>query len=74
MPEISTQHILLIICVGLYTAAAAVWDFRTRRIPNKLTLPMFVTGWVYQGAFAGWAGIADAALAFAIGFGVLFVL
>lgn len=74
MPEISLQLVLFLICVGLFTAAAAVWDFRTHRIPNKLTVPVFVLGLVYRGAFHGWAGLADAGLAFLLGFGLLFVL
>ncbi|MBW3540553.1 MAG: A24 family peptidase [Planctomycetes bacterium] len=51
-----------------------MWDVRTRRIPNALTLPMFVAGLVYQIAFNGWAGVGEAAGGFAIGFGMLFIL
>ncbi len=66
--------VLFVVCVGLFTGAAAVWDLRTRRIPNKLTVPAFVAGLAYQAVFRGWAGLADAGLAFALGFGTLFVL
>lgn len=74
MPEMSLRLIMLIVGVGALTGAAAISDLRTRRIPNQLTLPAFLLGLVYQGAFFGWLGLADAGLAFVLGFGVLFVL
>ncbi len=74
MCHLSPQSWLLVLAVGLFTATAAIWDWRYWRIPNKLTLPVFALGWIYQVAFHGWAGLADAALGFACGFGVLFIL
>jgi len=74
MSELSLQQLVLIVCVGLFTLAAAFCDCRSRKVPNRLTLPMFGIGWVYQLSFFGWSGLADAGLAFLIGFGVLFVL
>ncbi len=58
----------------IFTAVAAVWDLREKRIPNKLTLPMFAAGWIFQILFHGWGGLLDGLAGFAIGFGVLFVL
>lgn len=72
--EISLASGLLVVCAGAFTAAAAVWDWRFWRIPNKLTLPAFAAGLIYQFAFHGLAGLADAGLGFLVGFGVLFVL
>ena len=60
--------------MAAFTAVAAGWDLREKRIPNKLTLPVFFAGWAYQILFHGWAGLGDAAAGFAVGFGVLFVL
>lgn len=74
MPDISIQQVVFAVCVGVFTAAAAVWDFRWRRIPNLLTLPVFALGWAYQAGFNGWDGLADAGLGFAVGFGTLFAL
>ncbi len=74
MPELNAASIVLVIAASLFTAAAAVWDVRQRRIPNKLTLPVFALGWIYQGVFHGWDGLADAGLGFLLGFGILFVL
>ena len=56
------------------TGAAAVTDFRCRRIPNSLTLSAFVAGLLFRLATGGGAGLLDAGLGFAVGFGTLFVL
>lgn len=73
MSDLSPGSILLVIVAAAFTAAAAVWDIRQRRIPNALTLPVFVAGLVYQ-AFHGRAGLIDAGLGFAVGFGTLLIL
>lgn len=72
--EITVQSVVFVLGVVVLTAIAAATDLRFRRIPNKLTVPAFVAGLVYQAAFHGLSGLADAGLAFAIGFGTLFVL
>ncbi|MGE0376458.1 MAG: prepilin peptidase [Planctomycetaceae bacterium] len=74
MSDLSFQSWVLVLAVGAFTVAAATWDWRHWRIPNKLTLPTFALGWVYQAVFHGWSGLADAGLGFLCGFGVLFVL
>lgn len=74
MPELTARVIVLLVCVGLFTAAAAIIDFKTRRLSNKLTVPFFLVGLIYQMAFNGTAGLADAGQAFLAGFGTLFLL
>ena len=80
MPEMSLQLVVYLVCVGVFTAAVAVCDFRSKRIPNKLTLPFFGAGLLYQLAFHGLGegvsrpGLIGAAAAFAAGFGMLWVL
>lgn len=76
MPPISFQLLVFLLGVCGLTTAAAVWDLRERRIPNKLTIPAFVAGLVYQAVFNGFGrpGLADAGLGFLLGFGTLFVL
>jgi len=74
MPQLSAGSIVLLVVVAAFTATAAVWDFRHRRIPNQLTLPVFIAGWLFQVGFRGWTGVQDAALGFALGFGTLLVL
>lgn len=82
MPDMSLQLIVFLLAVGGFTLAAAVTDSRFRRIPNKLTMPMFLCGLVFQIGFNGWsgdgslggAGLQSALLAFLVGFGTLFLL
>lgn len=74
MPHIEFSEAVMIVCVALFTAVTAVTDLRTHRIPNKLTLPVFVLGLLYQLGFHGLDGLLDASKAFGMGFGTLFVL
>jgi prepilin peptidase CpaA len=60
--------------VILFTAAAAVADVRTRRLPNWLTVPAFAAALVFHAVTGGLSGLGGALGGFAIGFGVLFVL
>lgn len=68
--------------VVLFTMVAAVCDFRTKRLPNWLTVPGFVAALVFhavRGAMdGGWGGAGSALFTamggFAVGFGILFVL
>jgi len=77
MSSLSLATVVLILAVSAFTAVAAFLDFRTKRIPNKLTLPMFFAGWVFQLGMSlmyGWHHLGSAALGFLVGFGLLFVL
>lgn len=74
MPELSARVIVLLVCVCSFTLVAAVMDYRTRRLPNKLTVPFFFVGIVYQLAFNGVPGLIDGAQAFGAGFGTLLAL
>lgn len=75
MPTLDVSSVFMIVCVSLFTAVAAFTDLRTRRIPNKLTLPAFLLGVVYQLAFHHEVPqLLDAATGFAVGFGTLFIL
>jgi Flp pilus assembly protein protease CpaA len=51
MPPLDVSTIILLLCVGAFTAAAAFSDLRLWRIPNKLTIPAFALGLVYQVSF-----------------------
>jgi prepilin peptidase CpaA len=62
------------VAVGIFSLFAAGWDCRTHRVPNWLTIPMFLAGWAFQWWFAGWDGLREGALAFGLGFGLLFAL
>lgn len=63
-----------IIGVILLTAAALVWDVRTRRIPNWLNVAGFLAGLVFHSLQGGWAGAWFSLAGFGTGFGILFVL
>ena len=68
------QKGIFLIAVVAFTLAAAVWDFRARRIPNPLVLSAFVLGIIFRATVDGWSALGDASAAFAIGFGTLFVV
>jgi len=70
----SLQETVFAVFVGTFSLAAAFCDFRTHKIPNLLTIPMFLLGLVFQGWFGGWPGLLHALGAFGLGFGTLFVL
>jgi Flp pilus assembly protein protease CpaA len=56
---------------------AVFTDLRARRIPNLLTLPLFVTGVLQATLLGGWSGLSDSLLgsvALALPYLILFVL
>jgi len=74
MFEWSLQHIVFIAGVGLLTGIAAYTDTKLWKIHNKLTLPFFALGWVYQAAFWGLPGLQDGLAGFVVGFGTYLLL
>ena len=58
--------------VGLYTAVAAVVDFRLHRTPNYLTVPAAVTGLLFHSFFSSWGALFSIG-GFSVGFVLLFV-
>ena len=77
-----TADLIKIAFLVLFTVTAAVCDFRTKKLPNWLTVPAFALALVYQTAVgavhAGWSGAGSGLLTalagFGVGFGILFVL
>ena len=46
--------LMLLTCIiSVYT------DLKYRIIPNKLTIPLLVSGVVYHGIIAGWSGVTN---------------
>lgn len=74
MPDLSAAQLVFLIAILLFTLAAAISDIRTRKIPNKMTVPMCLAGLVYQVGFFQINGLWTALIGFAAGFGILFVL
>lgn len=78
----STVELIRIVAVVGFTLAAAICDYRTKKLPNKLTVSCFVAALVFQlttGALAaGWQGaglgLLTAMEGFGVGFGILLVL
>lgn len=67
-------HPLLQFLLIVLVLPAAVFDFRSRRIPNWLCVSGFVAGVAANTALGGWAGLKGALIGFAAGFGLYFVL
>jgi len=57
--------------VTLTLIVAAYIDGKELRVPNLITYPMIVSGWVYSFAFFGWEGLAWSFLGTAVGLGLL---
>jgi prepilin peptidase CpaA len=76
------NNLILIVPVVAFTLVAAVCDYRTKKLPNWLTVPAFAIGLLYHiihgavvGGFAGaWSEFLFSMGGFATGFGILFVL
>jgi prepilin peptidase CpaA len=68
--ETLTQH-WPIWFVTLALIVAAVIDGWKLKVPNWLTLPMIVGGWVYCGATMGWEGLGWSVAATGVGLALL---
>lgn len=64
--------------LGIFALTLAGWagwlDWRSRRIPNWLTVPALLLGLGLQTAIAGWAGAKDALVGAGLALGVLLPL
>jgi prepilin peptidase CpaA len=78
----AAERIILILCVLVFTLLAAVCDWRTKKLPNKLTVTAFVSALVFhliygmtQNGLRG-AGqqLVFALAGFGTGFGILLVM
>ncbi len=67
-------HPYLQLALAALGVTAAVVDIRTRRIPNPLVAAGILAGFLGNFALQGTSGLKTAALGFAAGFGVYFVL
>jgi prepilin peptidase CpaA len=74
MPDLTLPQMIFLAAIVLYTLATSFTDIRSRKIPNVLTAPMCLAGFVYQGVCFGAPGLVNGLLGFAVGFGILFVL
>ncbi len=70
LPRISGATVLLIGAL-LLALLAGITDFRSRRIPNWLTVPAFALGVASNTYFYGWAGLKASLLGALVGLGLL---
>ena len=57
--------------VSIILVVAAVIDGKQLRVPNWLTYPMIISGWIYSGIFLGWEGLGWSLLGTVIGLALL---
>jgi prepilin peptidase CpaA len=65
------------VAVAALVTAAVVWDIKSRRVPNALTLGGAAAAFAMQGVLYGWTGLLTAASGWAVGLALflpLFVL
>ena len=74
MQDVPLHNLVFLSAVVIFTVVTAWTDMRSRRIPNAVTLPMWLAGWVYQVWFFQADGLLNGLYGFGIGFGVFFVL
>src|SRR3954468_19461743 len=68
-------HITLFqLSVAALVLTAAAIDFRSRRIPNWLTIAGVCAGLLLHGVTAGWSGIGTSLGGMLLGFGVYLIL
>src|ERR1700759_1380323 len=66
------DSILLFIALAL-AITSAVFDVQQRRIPNRLTYPGIVSGFVLRGFLLGWKGLLSSVEGFLLLGGVMFL-
>jgi prepilin peptidase CpaA len=55
---------------GVLVVAAAIDGWKLK-VPNWITFPLVVSGWVYSTVYFGWAGLAWSLVGTAVGLGLL---
>ena len=69
----ATAQIALYAAVVLVTIAA-YFDIRSHRIPNAITYPAWAVGLLLAGLTAGWPGVVNSGIGFAVTFVPLFIM
>lgn len=65
------MHRILWILLLTFGVIAGYWDFRTRRIPNWLTVPAFFVGIALNSISGGWRGSRDSLVGAGLGLVIL---
>lgn len=64
----------IIIVLLVVAVVGGIWDLRTRRIPNWLTLAGLIAGFALNGVLYGLAGLGRAGIGMLTGFGIYLLL
>ena len=65
MTWLSANWPIVIVCAGM--VAAAVIDWWKFKVPNRLTFPLIISGWIYSTAAFGFEGLGWSLLGTVIG-------
>ena len=70
---VADNWLVWLVCWGVSVTlvVAAVIDGTKLKVPNRLTFPMIVSGWIAGAVFFGWAGLGWSLLGTAVGLGLL---
>lgn len=74
MSDFPVYKIVFLSAIALFTVVTAWTDLKSRKIYNKVTLPMWIADWVYQAVFHQTDGLLSGLYGFGVGFGLFYVL
>jgi Flp pilus assembly protein protease CpaA len=74
MPDLPWIFLLRFVICAAVGCVAVTTDLRERKIPNWLTVPLCVAGFVFRGATEYAPGMLDALAGFGVGFGIFLTL
>lgn len=57
--------------VAVLLVVAAIIDGWKLKVPNWLTFPMILAGWIYSGVYFGWEGVGQSVAGTALGLALL---
>lgn len=57
--------------VTVVLVVAAVIDGYKLKVPNWITFPMIISGWIYSTVIGGWGGLGESLVGTAVGLGLL---
>ena len=71
--EANLVDVFLVFILAFGMTIAALWDVKTRKIPNIFTFPMMLFGFVYHGVTSGLIGLGLSAAGFCVGIFVFLI-
>lgn len=71
--NINGGYFVLVAVTLLIVGIAALWDIKTKRIPNKLLIPVILLGIIINTIFTGYMGLMNAFIGIFVGIMLLLV-